>query len=794
MLDISQYRSHPNKSLLDHTRGVLEGVQLRTNSKVAEIAAIFHDVGKINPHFQKKLDGENGKGYSNHSYLSAFSFLSFCANNQSGILDLFGNQKEWLASILAIIAHHHGNLPDFKNIILKEEETKRLITFLEQNTCLPASDFLQELLPHKPFSVLEQPNREHLCSSVPIQLIRTISNPIDFFLETQFSFSCLIATDKVDASGFSPNPDDISSFCHSYNNKLETYLSNFSIKSPLNKLRTKMRVEAVKNLNSELKNGTRLFSLTAPTGSGKTMMLLALADEILKHQPNMRIIYALPFLSITEQVAEISYDVFKGLTEHIRRIDSKADNSSFEEFQKELDANPDESNKILAEQFAEDTFDYPFMITTFVRLFETLVSNKNATLLKLPNFSNSIFLIDEIQALPPRLYGFFIALLDAFCRKVNSYAIISTATMPNFDLPENNKHDLKSFFNDYSCPPELLSLEHFENSLFNRYNLERIPEPIEIHELADLIANEAASGLVILNTIQDTKDLYDILSKRKSKAKIVLLNTHFTPNDRLNKIDTCKAILEKGHRVILISTQLIEAGVDIDFPIVYRDICPIPNLVQSAGRCNRNGKYKKKGRMIIFDLQKNNQSRSTLIYRGKDSRFLNYAKEKILDRVFEEPELLFLQKNFFVEIKNKTVFGLHESSQFENDEIDFIERIKQGAFKEIGKFKLIDDNEFGEQNRYFIPKSENDNDFDTLQKYYQELKTIATKDHTGRRLARLRLQNQLRRMAGQIIQIRLHKNGNKPLVSDECCGISKISNEYYDNETGIRLNVDNQIL
>jgi len=267
----------------------------------------------------------------------------------------------------------------------------RLITFLKQSTSdLPASDFLQKLLAHKPFSVLDQPNREYLCSAVPLQLSSKISNPIDFFLETQFSFSCLIASDKIDASGFSPKPEDIESFCHSYNNKLETYLSGFSIKSPLNKLRTKMRVEAVKNLSSELENETHLFSLTAPTGSGKTTMLLTLANEILKHQTNMRIIYALPFLSITEQVAEICYEVFKGLAQHIRRIDSKADNRNFEKIQGELDDNPDALKNILAEQFAEDTFDYPFVITTFVRLFETLVGNKNATLLKLPSFASEL--------------------------------------------------------------------------------------------------------------------------------------------------------------------------------------------------------------------------------------------------------------------------------------------------------------------------------------------------------------------------------------------------------------------
>ncbi len=792
MLDINQYRSHPDKTLLKHTRGVIEGVRQRTDSKVAEIAAIFHDVGKLNPNFQKKLDRENVKGYSNHAYLSAFSCLCYCIENQSYVFELLEKKRELFASVLAIIAHHHGDLPDFP-VIFNCNETNKLLNHLKQNCELPVSECLQYLQPHKHFSV-NQPYKEKLIEEQTISLSKKISKPIEFFLETQFSFACLIAADKIDASGFSQNTEEIELFCGSYNNKLKTYLNGFSNKTALNKLRTKMRVKAVNNLNSELENRTRLFSLTAPTGSGKTMMLLTLAGEILKHQTNMRIIYALPFLSITEQVEEICNEVFSGLTEHIRRIDSKADNSNFEESQSELDENPDAINKVLAEQFAEDTYDYPFVITTFVRLFETLVSNKNATLLKLPNFANSIFLIDEIQALPPRLYCFFIALLDAFCRKFNSYAIISTATMPNFDLPENNKHDLKSLFNGYFCPPELLSLEYFKNSLFNRYNLERIAGPIEIHELAELLSNEKESVLVILNTIQDTKDLYAILSDRKSKAKIVLLNTHFTPNDRLNKIVTCKDFLEKGQQIVLISTQLIEAGVDIDFPTVYRDMSPIPSIVQSAGRCDRNGKRKTCGRMAPFDLQKSDRSRSAMIYRGKDSRFLSYAKEQLTGRVFQEPELLTLQKGFFNKIQTETVFGLHESNRFRNGEIDFVEQMKQAAFREIGKFKLIDEKEFGEEYRYYIPESGEDHAFDTLESNYQELRMIDIQDYERRRLARLKIQNQLSRMSGQIVQIRLRKHDNKPPTSDECCGISKISNEYYNEETGIRLNVENQLI
>jgi CRISPR-associated endonuclease/helicase Cas3 len=428
-------------------------------------------------------------------------------------------------------------------------EIEKLLSYLDKNTELPASEFVQSLLNHECFSILNQSYKRRLLEDETIKLAKKIIDPLDFFLETQFSFACLIAADKVDAGGYSSNIEEVKSFCLKYNSQISTYLSGFTTNSALNTLRTKMRLKAVKNINTELERGAHVFSLTAPTGSGKTMMLLSLAGEILKRESNKRIIYALPFLSITEQVAEISNTIFKEMNEYIRRIDSKVDNSNFEELQEELDENPNVIDQILLEQFSEDTFDYPIVITTFVRLFETLVSNKNATLLKLSNLANSIFLIDEIQALPPRLYGFFIALLDAFCRKFNSYAIISTATMPNFTLPENNKHDLKSLFTGYFDPPKLLLLDYFEHPLFNRYKVER-NKSIELPELADLICTETSSCLVILNTIQDTKDLFEALSSRKLKTKIVLLNTHFTPKDRLEKIARCKSILDENKSLV----------------------------------------------------------------------------------------------------------------------------------------------------------------------------------------------------------------------------------------------------
>lgn len=790
VVDVTKLKSHPDKSLLVHMQGVMEKVKQRNSLKIAEIAALFHDVGKINPNFQRKLNNEKVRGYSNHAYLSAFSFLCYCTANQKEILELVGNRKELLASIVAIIAHHHGDLPNFP-LILAEEESKKLIRFLEKKPRLLVSELIGNMLSHNTFSVIEQSDKDYLCTSLPIQLTREIKNPLDYFIETQFAFASLIAADKEDASGYKGDEARIKHFRIIYHNHLQNYLAFLSVDSKINRIRTDMRVEALKRLNCSLEDGDRIYSLTAPTGSGKTLILLSLADKIMQSKGNFRIIYALPFLSITEQVEDICNKIFEGHIEFLRRIDSKSENKNFEIYQRELDKNPEKLVEILEEQFAEDTFDYPFIVTTFVKVFETLISNKNSALLKLPNFSNTIFLIDEIQALPPRLYGFFVALLDTFCKKFNSYAIISTATMPNFELPTNNKHDLISFFCGYKKPPELLSLKYFNEDVFNRYEIHRLSTPVTVGQLANEIRAERDSILVILNTIQDTKELYNQLLNTIDGVEIRLLNTHFTPNDRRDSLHYCKKFLKNNNRVILISTQLIEAGVDIDFPIVYRDLCPIPNIVQSAGRCNRNGVRLNKGRVVFFNLEKDGRSRAAIIYRGADDRFLSFADDNITRDIYQEPELLALQQEFFSDIQSGTIFGLYKSNDME---IDFVQKIKDLEFETIGRFQLID-KKFGEEVKYYILSDPEDDSYEHLEYLLSELREIKINDYQIRKVKMIQVENQIKKMSGQIVQVRIGQNDSPPIPEkDKCCGIYKLSLRDYDKATGIKLNFSNQIL
>ncbi|MCK9450357.1 MAG: CRISPR-associated helicase Cas3' [Bacteroidales bacterium] len=809
--DIKTLKSHPNKLLLNHVLGVIENTKKLTNSRFAELVAIFHDLGKINPNFQNKLDSQKAtSGYANHAYFSAYAF--FCAfsssrNNLDALKKFLGVEaltKNDLIALTAAIAKHHGNLPDFTPSdyngagasILSKDENYALFKFLEKEQHLPIFEYAFHFIPLDNF-------REFLMNSKIRQgytenfTFRGGNNKsaLDFFIDYQHAFASVLQADKADAGDIGNIIDEqkqaIQTFSLSFSPQLDSYLENLKQDTALNKLRTEIRKNAVLKLREGLKENKQVFELTAPTGSGKTLMLLSLASEIIKTHGAKRIIYSLPFLSITEQVEAEVLKIAKGYEDFIQRIDSKSENHRFEKIQEELDSNPDEKKILEANilEFQENTFAYPFVITTFVRFFETLLSNRNAELLKLPNFSNCIFLLDEIQALPPRLYGFFVAYLSRFCEKFGSYAIISTATQPNFELPKNNS-EAKEFFKNYSQPYPLLSLSYFNNELFNRYQIDFKKQPIDIEELKNSIISEQKSTLVILNTIDDTKELYKLLLDEFNTEELLLLNTHLTPRHRKIKIYLAKRRLRQNKRVIVVSTQLIEAGVDIDFPVLYRDFATVASIVQSAGRCNRNGNLGSFGQVKLIKLEKNDRERSKLIYRGKDEEIIRFTKESFLDEKYQEKELLNVQKEFFNRIQSELNFAKH-SQNSPNLDFDFLKDIQECMYSKIGQFRLIDKQLFGKEIQFYVPWNYKDYNFEILLRLQSELIDLikANADRGIIRTKKKSIKIQLKKMSGQIVQLRLQSKHIKPILGSEKSyfNLYKIDSKVYSFENGVEL-------
>lgn len=810
--DLNKYYSHPGKLLKVHLENVVLSSKRFTSSRAAKLVSLFHDIGKVNPNFQQKLDGLCPKGYDHHAYLSAYVFfLSLIRNSSIFQIPQGFNRKNYLISLITIVAKHHGDLPNMMpnngNSILSDYEVVNLYAFLDK-TDIPLDEIISELIELLGIKTTEFTSLESLetqrVRNTFAELVTNKPNEykvaLPFYLEIQSIFSALIKADKSDTgdmvSTIAKEAEDLESFSHIYPSMLQHYLDDLNSQTLLNVERTKIRLESINSIRKGLKDGKQIFELTAPTGSGKTLMLLSLASEIIKAKGAKRIIYGLPFLSITEQVESEVLKILKGYECFVQRIDSKSTNTRFDDIQKELDENP--SEKLLQElealEFQDDTFGYPFIITTFVRIFETLLGNKNHELMKLPNFSNCVFLLDEIQSLPPRLYGFFVAYLDKFCKLTGSFAIVSTATQPALRLPSDNK-EAKDFFLDYEPPFKLLSLSHYENPVFNRYTVEVQKSIIDIEQLGLQVLQEEKSVLVILNTIQDTKDLYNFITENMDDTNVLLLNTHFTPRDRSLKIYLAKRKLRQGDKVVLISTQLIEAGVDIDFPVLYRDFSTISSIVQSAGRCNRNGKNAEKGEVVVVRLGTNQEERSSLIYRGPDKELINFSRESFYESGnCEEKDMLNIQKTFFEKICDQLIFGAYGEKLKNN----LMEDISQCMYEKVGKFSLVDNNIFGEECLYYVPRNGDDNNFELLLKYQKNLKESLSHDDKISiiRCHKRKLSNQLKKMANRIVQIRFKQDQSKPITSsdEDFNGLYKISSECYDFKTGIQIDGGGMLL
>jgi len=272
--------------------------------------------------------------------------------------------------------------------------------------------------------------------------------------------------------------------------------------------------------------------------------------------------------------------------------------------------------------------------------------------------------------------------------------------------------------------------------------------------------------------------------------ELLLLNTHFTPQHRKLKIYLAKRRLRQNKKIIVVSTQLIEAGVDVDFPVLYRDFATVASIVQSAGRCNRNGKLDTLGKVKLFKLQNKGKIRSDIIYQGKDKEILRFTKESFSEKQYQEKELLAVQKEFFNRIQSELNFAKHSQNGI-NPDLDFIKDITECQFDRIGKFQLIDKQLFGEEVQYFVARNESDNQFEELLQMQDALiemfKSSAEKFLIRRKKKSIEVH--LRKMSGQIVQVRLNKNQIKPLQGSDkqYFSLFKIDENCYSFERGVDL-------
>ncbi len=317
------------------------------------------------------------------------------------------------------------------------------------------------------------------------------------------------------------------------------------------------------------KKPSGLFTLTAPTGLGKTLALMAFALTHAKEHHHRRIIIVLPFVSIIEQNAKIYRD--------IAGQEVVLEDHSLVKHTEET-------------RFFSERWSAPIIVTTSVKFFEALFANKPTDCRRLHNITNSIIVFDEAQSLPNELISATLDAVNALCRRYKCTIIFSTATQPSFSYRPEVDWKPCEIIRDSS------SLYLQTRRVQVRW---RTKTPTNLSTIAAEIA-QIDSACVIVNLKRHARRLFDELDKCCSnKDSLFYISTNMCPAHRSETLDTIKERLKNKQPCRLVSTQCIEAGVDVDFTVLYRALAPLDSIIQAAGRCNRNGVFDE-GMLHVF--------------------------------------------------------------------------------------------------------------------------------------------------------------------------------------------------
>ncbi|MHA1284189.1 MAG: CRISPR-associated helicase Cas3' [Promethearchaeota archaeon] len=378
------------------------------------------------------------------------------------------------------------------------------------------------------------------------------------------------------------------------------------------------------SIEKEQLKPSKIYIINSPTGAGKTLTLLHSSFKIFKYFLEKynyipKIIYGLPFISIgiqvANQISNIMQNKFGKIGTNIICEDNYLSEDIWEEY-KSLNSNENTEDYIVKGYDARwliTTWRSQFIVTTFVKIFNSLLKPFKKNILKIHRMAYSIIILDEIQGLPIKYWKLANIILKGFQKIFGATIFLSTATLPNGIAPKNSiilaKSHLDAKFN-YPTPKKI-------NSLINRYYILYYPHQISLSQFIErmkeyLKQNPNKDILIVLNTRETVIKCYQsIKNSIDENTEIIILSTLVLPKDRKDSINRIKEFLKSklnnrhlNKRILVLSTQLIEAGVDLSFQIVIRDLAPIDSIVQIAGRCNRNMEYEQKGLIHVIYLKR----------------------------------------------------------------------------------------------------------------------------------------------------------------------------------------------
>lgn len=527
------------QTIKEHAVNVAKHVKkfsaLWCTEEYAENLGLLHDVGKYQADFQRRLRGE--KISVEHSISGASLWL----------------KMKWPESGAYCIAGHHGGLPDVGNKTDSSDEPT-LLGRIKRASSQDFSAYKNEIVLKK---ISRFPAKDAVCMSGG----STDAIKKEYAFWTRMMFSCLTDADYLDTEQFCSGRKERGVYAdfEVCRNKIVKYISQFKADTSIKRARDDMRRQVM----SHAQEKADIYLINMPTGSGKTLTSMQFALERAILTSKKHIIYVIPYTSIIDQNAKI----FK----HIFGNDAVLEHHCNFDYESVIELGTRERLQRTAENW-----DASIIVTTNVQFFESIYGNRSSELRKLHNIADSVIVFDEAHMFPSLFFEPCLEAIKILTQRYHCEAILMTATMPDF----------QTWMREFGCDSVKtvdLIADKSNFAIFNRCTIDNLG-CLSSEKLVAL-ATEAQNSLIVVNSRKAAKKIYNILPGEKYH-----LSTYMTYDDRSQVISTVKKLLEGDEHFCLVSTSLIEAGVDLDFDLVFREIAGLDNLLQTTGRCNREGK------------------------------------------------------------------------------------------------------------------------------------------------------------------------------------------------------------
>ena len=728
MCSSNQIKSHPDKLLKDHlfsvadlSRKIISAKKLNLDSyidngileDISYLIGAGHDCGKATVYFQNYINENDeakkaklkNKPETHHSLISSL-FTYYIVKQYLSNKNLINNKyyKYLPAIAFFVVKRHHGNLANaLDEVILddnKEEILEKQVKGIDINN---VNAIYNKLLLKLDFNFDFKVIRDFILTAEPVYVYGEISryrkkytkdlekekriimnideeDTLFYYFTTLFLYSVLLDADKTDAAELKrkERKDIDKEIVDKYR---EIKFTDKDSNNKINRMRTQIYKEVADKVPLLSLEKDKILSLNVPTGSGKTLASLSFAlklrNRIIDEKNyNPRIVYALPFLSIIDQNFDVFEDVFLSVNgeeptsdillkhHHLSDIIYNTREDEFENIDKDIG-----KDILLIEGWNSE-----IIITTFMQFFYSLITNRNKAIRKFHNIANSIIILDEIQTIPHKYWLLLNKTIKFLSKCFNTYFILVTATQPL--IFDEDEKEIKPLIENKE--------KHFKS--LDRVNLMVNLNPVNVEHFEDILGKDILNNpkkdfLIVLDTVKTSKDIYDYIRKELNlqKTKLYYLSTNIIPKEILRRI---KEIKIEAKRKIIVSTQLIEAGVDISVDIVCRDFGPLDSINQVAGRCNRSFENEK-GLVKIFILKQENNGKRYYPHTIYESFIINKTEEIFKNRGerINEPEFLRISEDYFKAINEG------KSDDISNSILKDVEKLK---FDELSRFQLIE--------------------------------------------------------------------------------------------------------